>query len=47
MQKTDELMSLEHITDSEILRAIRYLDPDFSAGRTGEDAGAVLGIFLR
>jgi hypothetical protein len=46
MQKTDELMRLEHMTDSTILRAIRYLDPDLSANRAGEDAGTVLGIFL-
>jgi len=46
MQKADELMSLEHMTESEILRAIRYLDPDFSAERTGADAGTVLGISL-
>jgi hypothetical protein len=28
------------------LRAIRYLDPDFSAETTGESAGIVLGIFF-
>ncbi len=42
MQNNDELMSFEHMTDSEVLRAILYLDPDFIAERTGEDAGAVL-----
>jgi hypothetical protein len=44
MQNTGELMSFEHMTDSEVLRAIRYLDPDFSAEGTGEDAGTDLGI---
>ncbi len=37
-------MSVEDMSDSEIMRAIRYLDPDFSAERTGEDAGTVLVI---
>jgi hypothetical protein len=46
MQKTDELVSLEHMSKSEILRAIRYLDPDLIAERTGEDACTVLGISL-
>jgi hypothetical protein len=44
MQNTDELMSFQDMTDAEVLRVIRYLDPDFSAERTEEDAGAVLGI---
>ena len=42
MQNNDELMIFERMTDSEVLRAIRYLDPDFIAEGSGEDAGAVL-----
>jgi hypothetical protein len=44
MKNTLELMSLEHMTDSEVLRSIRYLDPDFSAERAGEDAGTLVRI---
>lgn len=44
MQKTDAPMSLEHMTESEILQAIRYLDPDLSDERTREDGGTVLEI---
>lgn len=34
----------EHPTDAEIMWAIRYLDPDISAEKGGEDAGTVFGI---
>lgn len=34
----------EHLTDAEIMWAIRHLDPDFCAEGTGEDVGTVLGI---
>ena len=44
MQNIDELMSFEHMTDSEVLRSLRYLDPDFSAEGTGEDPGTLLRI---
>ena len=36
----------EHLTDAEIMWAIRYLDPDISAEKRGEDAGTVLGICI-
>src|ERR1700733_4214108 len=36
----------EHLTDAEIMRAIRYLDRDVCAERTGEDAGTILGFFI-
>jgi hypothetical protein len=45
MQKNHEMMELnEHLTDAEIMRTIRYLDPDFSAEKTGEDNGTAVGI---
>ena len=36
----------ERLTDAEIMRSIRYLDPDVCAERTGEDAGTILGICI-
>ena len=36
----------ERPTEAEIRRAIRYLDPDVCAERTGEDAGTILGICI-
>jgi hypothetical protein len=45
MQDNDEMMELdEHRMDSEIMRAIRYLDPDLCAERAEEDTGAAVGI---
>jgi hypothetical protein len=45
MQENHELMELsKHVTDAEITLAIRYLDPDVCAGKTGEDTGTVVGI---
>jgi hypothetical protein len=45
MQNKHEMMELnEYLTDAEIVRAIRYLDPEFSTEGTGEDAGTALGI---
>jgi hypothetical protein len=45
MQDNHEMMELnEYLTDAEIVRAIRYLDPDFSTERTEEDAGTALEI---
>ena len=45
MQKNHEMMGLnEHLTDAEIIRAIRYLDPDLRAETVGEDAGTATGI---
>lgn len=47
MQENRELMKLnEHLTDAEITWAIRYLDPDLCAERTGEDAGTLVGICI-
>jgi hypothetical protein len=34
----------EHLTDAEIARAIRYLDPDLSAEEARDDIGTVIGI---
>ena len=45
MQNNHEMMELnEYLTDAEIVRVIRYLDPDFSTERTEEYAGTALGI---
>jgi hypothetical protein len=45
MQENHEMMELnEHLTDAEIVRAIRYLDPDLCAEQTEQDAGTVVGI---
>ena len=47
MQENRELIELnEHLTDAEIGRAIRYLDPDLCAERTGGDAGTLVGICI-
>lgn len=34
----------EHLTDTEIMQAICYLDPDLCAGKSGEDTRAAAGI---
>jgi hypothetical protein len=45
MQENREMMELnEHLTDAEIMRAIRYLDPDLCAEKAGEDTGTADGI---
>lgn len=45
MQENHEMMEFnEHLTDVEIMRAIRYLDPDLCADKAGEDTGAAVGI---
>ena len=45
MQENHEMMDLnEHLTDAEIVRAIRYLDPDLCAEKASEDTGTVIGI---
>jgi hypothetical protein len=36
----------KRLTHAEIMRAIRYLDRDVCAERTGEDAGTILGFFI-
>ncbi|QNI30500.1 hypothetical protein H7849_15235 [Alloacidobacterium dinghuense] len=36
----------ERLTDAEIMRAIRYLDPDVCAERARENAGTILGICI-
>jgi hypothetical protein len=45
MQDNDEMMELdEHRMDAEIMRPIRYLDPDLCAERAEEDTGTAVGI---
>ena len=45
MQENRELIKInKHLTNAQIMGAIRYLDPDPRAEETGEDAGRVLGI---
>jgi len=45
MQDDHEMMELnEHLTDAEIVRAIRYLDPDKCTEKAEEDTGTVVGI---
>jgi hypothetical protein len=45
MQENHKMMELnEHLTDAEIMRAIRYLDPDLCAEKAGEDTGTAVGI---
>jgi hypothetical protein len=45
MQINRELVEFdEHLTDAEIIYAIRYLDPDSYAEQAGEGAIAVAGI---
>ena len=45
MQDDHEMMELnEHLTDAEIVRAIRYLDPDLCAEKAEEDPSTVVGI---
>lgn len=45
MQENHEMMELdEHLTDAEIVRAIRYLDPDLCAEKAVDDTGTAVGI---
>lgn len=45
MPENHEMMNLnKHKTDAEIMRAIRYLDPDLCARRAGEDTGTAGGF---
>jgi len=45
MQENRELRELnEQLPDAEIARAIRYLDPDSCAEKSGEDTGTLVGI---
>jgi hypothetical protein len=45
MQDDHEMMEPnEHKTDAEIIRAIRYLDPDLCAEKAPEDSGTAVGI---
>ena len=45
MQENHEMMEFnEHLTDVEIMRAIRYLDPDLCADKAGEGTGTAVGI---
>ena len=34
----------EYLRDTEIMRAIRYLDPDLCADKAGENTGTAVGI---
>ena len=45
MQENHEMMELnEHLTDAEIVPAIRYLDPDICPEKAVEDTGPAVGI---
>jgi len=45
MQENHEMMEFNgHVTDVEIMQAIRYLDPDLCTDKAGEDASTVVGI---
>lgn len=45
MQDNHEMMELnEHLTDAEIMSAIRYLEPDLCAEKAGEDTDTIIGI---
>ena len=45
MHDNHEMMQLnEHLTDTEIMRAIRYLDPDLCAETTEGGTGTLIGI---
>ena len=47
MQENHEMMELnEHLTNAEIMRKIRYLDPDLCAETVGEGTGTVVGISI-
>ena len=47
MQENYRLVMLNgNLTDDEIMRAIRYLDPDSSAEKTGKEAGTIVGICI-
>lgn len=47
MQESGEMMEInEHLTDVEIMRAVRYLDPDVCAERTRKNAGTFVGICI-
>jgi class 3 adenylate cyclase len=45
MQENREMMELnEHLTDADIMWAIRYLDSDLCAKKAAEDTGTAVGI---
>jgi hypothetical protein len=47
MQENHELMELnEHLTDAEMMWAIRYLDPDSCAEKAEEVMGTIVGISI-
>ena len=47
MQKNNRLMELNrHLTDAEIMCAIRYLDPDVFADKTEADADTGVGTCI-
>ena len=46
MQENHKVTIAEHMTDAEIMRVIRYLDPDLNAERAEEDDGTALGICI-
>jgi len=44
MQKHYDMMEIKHLTDAEITKAIRYLDPDLRAAQNEESTNTVVGI---
>ena len=45
MQENREITDFnENLTDGEVMRAIRYLDPDLCADEAGENTGTAVGI---
>ena len=47
MQENRELTEFHaHLTDAETMWAIRYLDPDLCAERSGKDVGTLVGICI-
>ena len=45
MQEDHEMLEFnEHPTDGEIMRVIRYLDPDLCADKAEENTGTAVGI---
>ena len=46
MPESDKSTLVEHIHDADIMRVIRYLDPDFCCEGTAENANTALGIFI-
>lgn len=45
-ENRERIVDAERLTDAEIMRAIRYLDPDIYGERTREDASTILVICI-